>query len=505
MVRHSRALVAGTLRALGPPPGHRHGRRDRRRAGQDPPRAASHVGRRRPGSGSRRSTTAPSMPRRCGSCCCATGGGPGCPSTRSPISCPPSTPRSAGCDQTVDRSPDGLLRYVNESQRGLANHGWKDSGDAMRHADGSIAPPPIALLEAQAYAVEAALAAAEHRCCVRARCDRLAALGRRPGRAASAIGSGWVTATTPTWRWRSTARDDPSAGWAATWVTPSGPACSRPAESARVVARLLRPDMLRDFGIGTLSSENPGYNPIGYHTGSVWAHDTAIVAAGMARAGFADEAAVVAERLLRLGVASGYRLPELCGGEAVGRRPVPVPGRLPAAGLGGGGGGGRARHPRLTRRLSWCAAERDHGEGVMEGTDPRGGVRTRRVRGDHGAGDGGRPRHRAGDRRSASPSSAPTSCWPATSPTSCRPSATRSRRSGASASRSTSTSATSRPSRRSATPRSSASASVDFVINNAGGQFQAHPFAISDNGWRAVDRPQPATAPGTCAAASCRT
>jgi len=92
-----------------------------------------------------------------------------------------------------------------------------------------------------------------------------------------------------------------------------------------VVARLLRPDMLREYGIGTLSSENPAYNPIGYHTGSVWAHDTAIVAAGMARAGFADEAAVVAERLLRLAVASDFRLPELCGGEAVGRRAVPYP------------------------------------------------------------------------------------------------------------------------------------------------------------------------------------
>jgi len=98
-----------------------------------------------------------------------------------------------------------------------------------------------------------------------------------------------------------------------------------PAESARVVDRLLRPDMLRTFGIGTLSSENPGYHPIGYHTGSVWAHDTAIAAAGMARAGFADQAAVVAERLLRLGEASGHRLPELCGGEAIGQRPVPYP------------------------------------------------------------------------------------------------------------------------------------------------------------------------------------
>jgi len=232
-------------------------------------------------------------------------------------------------DTAVSRSPDGLLRYVNESRHGLSNQGWKDSTDAMRCADGSIAPPPIALLEAQAYAVAAAQAAAD--------------LGDAFGRdAAGRDATGWR-------RWADDlagrvrerywvgdgadaylamaldARGRPVDGVGSNMGHVLGTGLLTPAESSRVVARLLRPDMLRDFGIGTLSSENPAYNPIGYHTGSVWAHDTAIAAAGMAQAGFADEAAVVAERLVRLGAASDYRLPELCGGEPVGRRPVPYP------------------------------------------------------------------------------------------------------------------------------------------------------------------------------------
>ena len=64
---------------------------------------------------------------------------------------------------SVERSPDGLLRYVDESGHGLANQGWKDSADSMRRRDGSIAPAPIALVETQAYAVQAARGAAHLR------------------------------------------------------------------------------------------------------------------------------------------------------------------------------------------------------------------------------------------------------------------------------------------------------------------------------------------------------
>jgi len=224
----------------------------------------------------------------------------------------------------VAATPDGLLWYTDQSQHGLTNQGWKDSADAMRRADGSIATSPIALIEAQAYTVEAALAAAE--------------LGAAFGSEVNGWRQ-WAADLTERVRdrfWVGTGDDAylamaldgdgrPVDGVGSNMGHALGTGLLTPAESARVVDRLLRPDMLRTFGIGTLSSENPAYNPIGYHTGSVWAHDTAIAATGMARAGFPEQAAVVAERLLRLGEASGYRLPELCGGEAIGQRPVPYP------------------------------------------------------------------------------------------------------------------------------------------------------------------------------------
>src|SRR5690606_12560881 len=71
-------------------------------------------------------------------------------------------------------------------------------------------------------------------------------------------------------------------------------------EEQRVVDRLMRPDMLREFGIATLSADNPAYNPAGYHTGSIWTHDTAIALHGLARTGHRDEAGRVVRALLRL-------------------------------------------------------------------------------------------------------------------------------------------------------------------------------------------------------------
>lgn len=225
----------------------------------------------------------------------------------------------------VARSPDGLLRYLDASGTGLANQGWKDSGDSMRRADGSVAPAPIALLEAQAYAVQAAREAA----------DLLDEFGLPDGAdwrhwgesLAQRVRAGfWVGAGHD--RYPAMALDadgEPVDGVGSNMGHGLGTGLFTAEEARTVVDRLMRPDLLRPFGIGTLSRDNPGYNPIGYHTGSVWTHDTAIAMLGMAREGYLEEATEVARRLLRLATATGFRFPELVGGEPVGTAAVPYP------------------------------------------------------------------------------------------------------------------------------------------------------------------------------------
>jgi glycogen debranching enzyme len=227
--------------------------------------------------------------------------------------------------EAARRSPDGMLRYLDESGTGLANQGWKDSGDSMRRADGTVASAPIALLEAQAYAVEAAGRAG----------DLLDALGEEGGARWRAWGGDlaervragfWVEDVHGTYPAMALDADGkPVDGVGSNMGHALGTGLLDEHETAAVVARLMQPDLLREFGIGTLSRDNPAYNPVGYHTGSVWTHDSAIIVHGLARTGHHAEARRVADALLRLGLGTRFRLPELCAGESVGGQPVPYP------------------------------------------------------------------------------------------------------------------------------------------------------------------------------------
>ena len=89
-----------------------------------------------------------------------------------------------------------------------------------------------------------------------------------------------------------------------------------------MVARFQEPDLLSGWGIRTLSAKHAAYNPYSYHCGSVWPHDTAIVIAGLVRAGLVEYAGGLIEGLLRASIAFEQRLPELWSGEG---RPVPYP------------------------------------------------------------------------------------------------------------------------------------------------------------------------------------
>jgi hypothetical protein len=225
----------------------------------------------------------------------------------------------------ADPDGDGFLEYVDKSGHGLANQGWKDSRDAVRFHDGRLAEPPIALAEVQGYAYRAALDGAA----------LLDAFGR-PG------GAGW----------RGDAQAMAERFRAAFWVAGGRyPALAldrdkRPVDSltsnighllgtgmltgeeeARVAAALASEAMSGGYGLRTMSADDRGFAPLSYHCGSIWPHDTAIVAAGLARGGFATEAAALIDGLLTAAEAFDFRLPELYAGDARTHlsRPMPYP------------------------------------------------------------------------------------------------------------------------------------------------------------------------------------
>ena len=84
--------------------------------------------------------------------------------------------------------------------------------------------------------------------------------------------------------------------------------------AGRVVKRLLRDDLFTGWGLRSMSSESAAYNPLEYHNGTVWPHDTAIIAEGMRRYGFREEAGQLCEALLRTAEAFGTQLPEVFAG-----------------------------------------------------------------------------------------------------------------------------------------------------------------------------------------------
>lgn len=241
----------------------------------------------------------------------------------------PNLRAAAGWLTTVAPGDDGLVKYVDESGHGLVNQGWKDSGDSMRRRDGTVAEAPIALVEAQAYAVEAAAGAVSVLRSLgdasdAALCDALEDLAdglRDRIRERYWVGSGAD-------RYLAMALDGegcPVDGVGSNMGHVLGTGALSPDEAEQVTRTLVAPRMLGAFGIATLASDNGGYNPLGYHSGSVWTHDTAICAVGMAREGRRDAAATVALRLLDAAEQFGYRLPELYADAGVLGRPVPYP------------------------------------------------------------------------------------------------------------------------------------------------------------------------------------
>lgn len=255
-----------------------------------------------------------------------------------------------------DSDGDGFLEYVDTTGHGLANQGWKDSGDSIQWRDGRLAEGPIALCEVQAYAYQAAVGGAK----------LLDSFGRPGG---------------DTWRaWAAALKERFAASF---WIdSPGGayPAVALDArklrvdavtsnighllgtgildhaESALVARRLASPELDSGYGLRTMSTEADGYWPLSYHGGSVWAHDTAIAIAGLGRAGFAAEAGSLIDGLLAAAAGFGYRMPELHSGDSPASAHAPIP------------------YPAACRPQAWSAAAAVSVLGTLLGLKPEAGA-----------------------------------------------------------------------------------------------------------------------------------
>lgn len=230
-----------------------------------------------------------------------------------------------------DFDRDGFVEYLCRSTRGIRNQGWKDSADSATHRDGRRAEPPVALAEVQGYVFAAWIAAAElfeqwGEPGTAERYRSLAAtLRRRFQRVwwseidqfyAMALDADKTAVTTVT-------SNVGHCLW--TGLLDDGPAHA-------VAARLLRDDMLCGWGVRTLSSLEPSFNPMSYHNGSVWPHDNSILVAGLKRYNLDTQALHVAEELLAAAVRFPlYRLPELYCGFARDRRYYSMPAQYPVS------------------------------------------------------------------------------------------------------------------------------------------------------------------------------
>ncbi|NDY41353.1 amylo-alpha-1,6-glucosidase [Dissulfurirhabdus thermomarina] len=232
-------------------------------------------------------------------------------------------------DTYGDVDGDGFVEYARRTPRGLVNQGWKDSEDAVFHADGTLARGPVALCEVQGYVYEAKRAAA-----------RLARALEAPGAAE---------------RWEAEARLLRDRVEAAFWWPERGTyvlaldgekrpcrvAASNPGHllfsglpdrrrAAELAQTFLAPAFFSGWGVRTLAETECRYNPMSYHNGSVWPHDNAIIAAGLARYGHKVEAARILAGLFDASIFMDlHRLPELFCGFA--RRPGEGPTHYPVA------------------------------------------------------------------------------------------------------------------------------------------------------------------------------
>jgi len=228
-------------------------------------------------------------------------------------------------DRYGDIDGDGFVEYARRADGGLTNQSWKDSGDSQRFHDGRFADAPIAPVEVQGYVYDAKLGLAE----IARDVWREPELAERLEREAAELRSAFDKAF---------------------WVEERGgffalaldgekrhvdARCSNmghllwsgivlPERVSRVVDQLLSESLWSGWGIRTMASDEAAYNPISYHNGTVWPHDTSLTAWGLARHGYPEAARRVARALIEAAAHFDWSLPEVFAGYARDETPFPI-------------------------------------------------------------------------------------------------------------------------------------------------------------------------------------
>ncbi|MDB5078397.1 MAG: Amylo-alpha6-glucosidase [Chloroflexi bacterium] len=217
-------------------------------------------------------------------------------------------------DRYGDQDGDGFIEYFCHNERGVKNQGWKDNAASLQFRDGTTPEQPIALCEAQAYVYAAKLGIAT----VVERYGEEAWAARLRQEAAQLKQAFNEKFWMPEENYFAQALDKykrqvPTIGSNPGHCLWCGIVDEDKAEA--VVRRMMQEDMSSGWGIRTVSTKEPSFNPMSYHNGSVWPHDNSIIAAGMKRYGYSNEANTVISQIFAASQRFRYyRLPELfCG------------------------------------------------------------------------------------------------------------------------------------------------------------------------------------------------
>ena len=215
-------------------------------------------------------------------------------------------------DKYGDLDSDGFVESVRRSEGGLVNQGWKDSWNAIVDADGHVVEPPVALVEVQAY-VYAALRARAYLARVLDESSG-ATWDARARRLRTAIDRAYWLPALSTYALALAADGTPVASSTSNAGHMLWTGAALPERSTPLAATLMSRRLRTHWGIRTLASDHPAYDPLGYHTGSVWPHDTALIGWGLSRWGFGRAAAETSLGLVRAAASFGGTLPELMAG-----------------------------------------------------------------------------------------------------------------------------------------------------------------------------------------------